>query len=69
METRTLHAPEIHCGHCTARIERELGALPGVVAVTADAATKRVTVRWEAPATWEQVRALLDDLGYPPSEA
>ena len=66
METKTIRCPGISCGHCKARIERELGALPGVTMVRADAETKLVTVQWEPPATWEGIRQALDEIGYPP---
>jgi copper chaperone len=66
MELKSIRCPGIHCGHCTARIERELGALPGVTTVRADAETKQVTVQWDPPATWEGICHALEELGYPP---
>ena len=65
METKTFQAPAIHCGHCTMTIERELGELEGVQSVKADQNTKRVTVKWEAPATWDTIKALMAEIGYP----
>ena len=67
MDTRTFQAPAIHCGHCTMTIERELGELDGVKSVKADQATKMVTVSWEAPATWDKIKGLLQEIGYPPA--
>ncbi len=68
METRTVVVPNISCGHCTHTIEMELSELAGVRSVKADVATKQVTVSWEAPATWEQIEALLKEINYPPAE-
>ncbi len=67
METTTVQAPAIHCGHCTMTIQREVGELAGVTAVKADPNTKMVTVSWNAPATWEQIKALMSEIGYPPA--
>jgi copper chaperone CopZ len=65
METKTFQAPAIHCGHCTATIERELGEREGIQSVKADQNTKMVTVKWEAPATWDTIKALMAEIGYP----
>jgi copper chaperone len=65
METKTFQAPAIHCGHCTATIERELGELEGIQSVKADQNTKMVTVKWDAPATWDKIKALMVEMGYP----
>ncbi len=67
METRTFQAPAIHCGHCTMTIQREVGELEGVTSVNADQNTKMVTVAWQAPASWDKIKALLDEIGYPPA--
>jgi copper chaperone len=65
METKIFQAPAIHCGHCTATIERELGELEGIQSVKADQNTKMVTVKWEVPATWDTIKALMAEIGYP----
>jgi len=65
MTSKTFTVPNISCGHCTRTIERELGELNGVTRVKADAASKQVTVEWEEPATWDNIRALLEDINYP----
>jgi copper chaperone len=69
IEERTFIAPGINCGNCTATIGRELRDLDGVTDVEADPATKRVTVRWAAPATWEGIHETLVEIGFPPAEA
>ncbi|MBP6876105.1 MAG: heavy-metal-associated domain-containing protein [Candidatus Eisenbacteria bacterium] len=65
MERRSFHTPGMSCAHCVSTIERELKELPGVRAVAADLAGKRVTVEWEPPATWEKIKDLLAEIGYP----
>jgi copper chaperone CopZ len=69
MATKTVEAPAISCAHCVHTIQRELSGLPGVTAVRADAATKKVTVEWDETRTdWEAIRRLLDEIGYAPVE-
>lgn len=65
METKTFKAPAISCGHCVRTIETELAQLGGVTQVKADQNTKEVTVSWGSPATWEQIKALMAEIGYP----
>ena len=67
MPSKTFTVPAIHCGHCTRTIENELSELEGVRSVTADQETRVVTVEWDAPATWEQIDALLHEINYPPA--
>jgi hypothetical protein len=43
----------------------ELGELAGVTGVKADTTSKQVTVEWEEPATWDKIRALLEEINYP----
>ncbi len=68
METKTFQAPAIHCGHCTMTIQRELSEMEGVQSVKADQTTKVVTVNWEAPATWDKIKFLMSEIGYPVAE-
>ncbi|MEW6441816.1 MAG: heavy-metal-associated domain-containing protein [bacterium] len=65
METKTVKIPNISCGHCVANIRRELVELEGVASVEGSASDRTVTVRWNAPATWERIAATLDEIGYP----
>jgi len=65
MEKETLTVPNISCGHCVATIESELGEMEGVTSVKGDAATKTITVQWNAPASIERIRATLTDINYP----
>jgi copper chaperone len=66
MASKTFKVPNISCGHCVMSIEREVGELEGVVSVKAQADTKMVHVEWDAPATWDGIRALLEEINYPP---
>jgi copper chaperone CopZ len=45
-------------------IKRELGELEGVVSVDGDVDTKMVTVQWQAPATWDKIASLLEEINY-----
>lgn len=51
------------CGHCTAAVEQEVGAVAGVATVSADFTTKRVVVAGEAVDD-AAVRAAIDEAGY-----
>lgn len=64
---RTFRVPNISCEHCVRTIERELGELTGVTSVRVDQVSKLVTVEWqETLVTWEDIRALLREINYPP---
>jgi len=66
MDEKDVTIPAISCGHCVATIERELGELDGIDVVRGDPYTKRVTIRWSAPADWIRITEVLDDIGFPP---
>ena len=65
MEEKTVRIPTMSCGHCLATIRREVGEISGVESITGDPATKIVTFRWKAPATWEAIARMLVEIGYP----
>jgi copper chaperone len=65
MQTKTFKVPNISCGHCVHTVQSELGELEGVKRVVADENSKLVTVEWEAPQTWENIKALLEEINYP----
>jgi len=67
MNTKSVQVPNISCHHCVMTIQRELGELEGIAGVSGDADTKTVTVEWEQPATWEDIKALLTEINYPPA--
>jgi copper chaperone len=66
MTTKTFTVPNMSCGHCTRTIEMELSELSGVTHVKAEVASKQVTVEWEEPVTWDNIRTLLEEINYPP---
>lgn len=68
MEKKTVHIPGINCGHCVANIKREIGELKGVSTVEGDHTSKNVTVKWDPPADWDQIKATLAEIGYPAKE-
>ena len=68
MESKTFTVPSISCGHCTNTIEMEVGELAGVKSVSADQESKQVVVAWEAPATWEEIAALLREIDFAPAD-
>ena len=68
MPVKTFEVPNISCGHCVMTIRNEVSELTGVSRVDADKTTRMVTVEWAEPATWEQIKALLVEINYPPAE-
>ena len=65
MEKTTLSIPNISCGHCVMAIEREVGEISGVLEVKGDAASKQVTISWDAPASLEKIKDTLKEIHYP----
>ena len=68
MERKVFTVNEISCGHCTSAIEEEVGEIAGVSMVEADIDSKRVMVEYDDPADWDQIKAKLIEIEYPPSE-
>jgi copper chaperone len=68
MQTKTFEVPNISCKHCVMTIKNELGDLNGVQAVQADQESRMVTVQYDAPASWDQIKNLLVEINYPPAE-
>ena len=68
METKKISIPNISCGHCVMTIKNELSELKGVSKVEGDPNTKEITVDWEAPATFEQIKNHLKEINYPAAE-
>jgi len=65
MTTITYTVPAIHCGHCTDTIEMEVGELQGVQSVKADQTSKKVEIMFDAPASEDNIKALLAEINYP----
>ena len=66
MQTKTVTVSNISCGHCVHTIQTEVGDLEGVKSVVASEESKTVTVEWDAPQTWDGIKALLEEINYPP---
>jgi copper chaperone CopZ len=65
MTTVTYSIPNISCGHCVHTIQSELSELSGVQTVTASQDARQATITFDAPATEEQIKALLAEINYP----
>ncbi len=65
MTSKTFTAPNISCGHCTRTIEMELGDLAGVRNAKAEVESRQVVVEWDAPASWDEIKDLLVEIGFP----
>lgn len=65
---KTVQVPNISCGHCVHTIQNELSELEGVTQVVASEANKTVTVEWQEPQTWANIKALLQEINYPAQE-
>lgn len=59
----TYTVPAMHCGHCTAAVEREISQVDGVQSVRADLETKKVVVLGEQLDD-AALRAAIDEAGY-----
>lgn len=67
MTTVEYQVPNISCGHCVHTIQMELGGLDGVQQVKADQSDRSVHIEFDAPATQDQIVALLSEINYPPA--
>ena len=65
MAIKTFNVPNISCGHCVMTIKRELGELDGVTSVDGDVESKTIAVAWNAPASEDDIKALLAEINYP----
>ncbi len=68
MQTKTFKVPNISCMHCVHTIQNEVGELKGVTNVVASQDTKMVTVEWEPPQTWDNIKSLLEEIDYSPED-
>jgi copper ion binding protein len=62
--SRTYRVTGMTCGHCVAAVEREVGAIEGVTAVSVDLPTGHVVVVSTRPLTDDEVTAAIDEAGY-----
>jgi copper chaperone CopZ len=68
MEVKTFVVPNIGCDGCVRSIKNAVSEVSGVQSVEGDENTKQVTVKWENPATWQQIKDTLVEIEYPPAE-
>ncbi|MFH1908215.1 MAG: cation transporter [Chloroflexota bacterium] len=65
MTTVIYSVPSISCMHCVHTIQSEVGELTGIQSVKADAASKKVEIVFDAPASEDKIKALLAQINYP----
>ena len=65
MTTVKYSVPNISCGHCVHTIQMEVSEVEGVQAVKADEASQLVEITFDAPASEENIKALLAEINYP----
>jgi len=51
--------------HCVHTIQSEVGELAGIQSVKADAASKKVEIIFDAPASEDKIKTLLAQINYP----
>ena len=66
MEKRTVKVPAIGCDGCINTIKGEVSQLPGVVSVEGNPETQLVTIAWNTPATWANIRHRMTEIDYAP---
>jgi len=50
-------------------VEREVGAVDGVVSVVVTVENKRAVIEYAGPATNDGIETVLTEIGYPPKDA
>jgi copper chaperone len=66
MQQIKLKVSNVKCGGCVSNIQKGLGELDGVHAVTVDIPTGEVTLQADTPALLAGIKDKLRSLGYPP---
>lgn len=64
MTKRTYNVPEVHCDHCIAAINRELGQIDGVEDIQVDLETKIVTLQASDSVSEERIVEGLYEAGF-----
>ena len=68
MQNNTFKILNMSCEHCVRTIETELSEIDGVHSVNADLTNKSVSIEWDEPAAWDEIKATLVEIKYPPTE-
>lgn len=63
--TETFRVEGMTCDHCRNAVTTEVGAVPGVQAVTVDVESGTVTVSADQPVDPSDIAAAVDEAGYP----
>ncbi|MBW4436811.1 MAG: heavy-metal-associated domain-containing protein [Pleurocapsa minor GSE-CHR-MK-17-07R] len=69
MDSKTFQVPNIGCDGCVRTIQNEIAQVAGVSEVKADRDSKMVTVKWAAPASWQEIETRLTEIDYAPAQA
>lgn len=64
MTTKNIQIEGMSCGHCSARVEKALSAVPGVSNVHVDLAVKTATVTAEDSVADKALSDAVTDAGY-----
>lgn len=64
MKEKIISIEGMHCGHCTANVEKSLSALPGVAEAKADLETKSAKVKVEDFVTDDMLKAVVEGIGF-----
>jgi len=62
----SLIVPSINCGNCANKIKAAIGALPGIVSVSASPARKETVIEFDAgQLSMERIEATMASIGHP----
>jgi len=64
-ETAVVHIEGMSCGHCVMRVEKGVGAMPGVKSAKIDLGKKEGTFEFDpALVTADAIKAKINEVGY-----
>jgi copper chaperone CopZ len=67
-QQKTFVVPNIGCEGCVRSVKNAIEEVSGAQFVTGNQFTKQITVSWAAPASWDQIKAALVEIEYPPQD-
>lgn len=68
MEQKTFSVPNMTCNGCVSAVRSELESIVGVEVLDINKPAQLVTVKWDAPADWDQIAQGLVEINYAPVE-